>query len=49
MCALKDAYRNQSGVEPQSWWEYVEGFWPVAAGLVAWEVEKYSECCLRKE
>ncbi|KAH0607892.1 uncharacterized protein H6S33_001944 [Morchella sextelata] len=33
----------------QEWWAWVEDVWPIVTGVVAWEVEKYSACCVRNE
>lgn len=33
----------------REWWAWVEDVWPIVTGVVAWEVEKYSACCVRNE
>lgn len=46
ICALK---HSDGGQREERWWEWVENVWPIVAGVVAWEVEEYSACCLRNE
>ncbi|KAI5796614.1 hypothetical protein EDC01DRAFT_47659 [Geopyxis carbonaria] len=48
MCALKmdDASDRE---DKKAWWEWVDDIWAVSVGLVAWEFENYSSCCLRNE
>lgn len=44
VCALR--YKDDIDV---GWWDWVESVWPVVTGVIAWEVERYNDCCVKRE
>jgi len=45
MCAVKKSSGLSGNFRSDR--ELVENTWPVVAGVVAWEFESYTRCCLR--
>jgi hypothetical protein len=50
ICALKKVYNDGgTGENWEEWWRTVEDTWATVVGIVSWEFERYSACCLRSE
>ena len=47
ICALKKA--ENASKSRAGWQEWVSDVWPIAVGIITWEFEYYSECCIRRE